>query len=248
STACQAQVSAASATVLTAPTVDEASRFVSTSAQVAAMCDNGTKSGCATRTSSTTETVAAGGTVRGKATATCAAAGVCQAATSGFALSAVTEVASNRSGTGCRPHTGGTGKAVVANGVNRASSSTDCTAGANGQCTGVSQVGASAAGAQVAASCQGSEGATCRQSIAASSAAKSTTGGNKAVAESTCGGTGGAGSGWCATSATAQTSDEQAMASAVCQGSEGSGCTHTFAASSKASSATGGNRATANAS
>ena len=248
-TACQAQITAASSMTVTAPEVDEAERFVTTSATMAATCDNGTEAGCATRATSTTVTeAAAGGAVRGRATATCATAGACQAATGGFATNAVTEVTGSCAGTGCRTHTEGTAQAAAPGGINKAASKTDCTAGANGTCSGVSQVGANEQGAQVAATCEGSKGATCKQSIAASSVVESTTGGNHATANASCADTSGAGSGWCATSAQAQTSADQAMAAAVCQGSGGSGCEYSFAASSKASSATAGNRAAANAS
>ena len=243
-TACQAQITTASKVAVTSPAVDEADRFVNTSAQVTALCDNGSESGCGTRVSSTTETVAAaGGAVRGRSTATCETAGACQATTSGRALAGVTEVSSTCTGTGCRTHTEGTARAAAPNGVNRATSRTDCTAAADGRCAGVSQVGATAAGAQVSSTCEGSKGATCRRSIAASSSAKSTTDGHRASAEATCADTGGAGSGWCATGASAQTNAEQAAAATACEGSKGSGCERTFAALSKEKSRTGGNRA-----
>jgi hypothetical protein len=240
--ACQAQITAAASVSMTAPDADEATRFVTTSAQVAALCDNGSEAGCATRTSSSSETVAADG-VRGKSTTTCETAGACMAATGGFAAPNVTEVSASCAGTGCSTHTEGTAEAAAAaaggRGMNRASSSTDCTASANGQCAGASQVGATEAGAQVSATCQGSDGSTCRQSIAASSAAESRTttrtGGNTATANAACGATGGSGSGWCATNAAAQTSGEHAMAAASCQGSSGVGCSYSYRAHSAAS-------------
>ncbi|WP_343963113.1 hypothetical protein, partial [Pseudonocardia alaniniphila] len=241
-TACQAQISAGtSATVGTDR--DPAARFATTSASVGATCDNGTATGCATSTSSRTEAVGAMN-VRALATGSCATAGACQSATGGFAARDVAEVTASCAGTGCTTHTQGNARYAGGNAVHTASSRTDCTAGPNGMCGSSSRVGATETGAEVSASCAGTEGSACTHRIAARSSAQSSTGGHQASADAGCGSAGGAGSGWCATSAAAQTSDEFAMAAAACQGSAGSGCRYSYRAHSS-DSAGGAAHATA---
>ncbi|HEY4419924.1 MAG TPA: hypothetical protein VGN22_10415, partial [Pseudonocardia sp.] len=241
-TACQAQISAGtSATVGTDR--DPAARFATTSASVVATCDNGTATGCATRTSSRTEAVGATN-VRALATASCATAGGCRSATGGFAARDVAEVTASCAGTGCTTHTQGNARSAGGSAVHTTSSRTDCTAGPNGMCGGSSRVGASETGAEVSANCAGTVGSACSHRIAARSSAQSSTGNHQATADAGCGSGGGAGSGWCATSAAAQTSDGFAMAAAACQGSAGSGCRYSYRAHSS-DSAGGATHATA---
>ena len=235
-TSCQAQISADSSTASAAPGAKTDQQSATTTASVSAMCDNGTQAGCATRTSSRTDAVG-GAAVTAHSTATCSAAGACQAATGGFAARGVAEVTGSCAGTGCRTHTEGTARATAPGGVNKASSRTDCTAGKNGECAASSRVGATTAGTEVSAACEGSKGSTCRYAFSASSNASSATGGHRATAEAGCGDSGGAGSGWCSTSAVAQATPGSAMAAASCQGSSGSGCRYSYRAESHASAA-----------
>ncbi|MFC4948996.1 DUF4781 domain-containing protein, partial [Pseudonocardia sp. GCM10023141] len=235
-TACQAQISAGTTSAITAPGTDKAARFATTSASVAATCTDGSTAGCATRASSQTEATGAA-KVTATATAACATAGACQAGTGGYAGPDVAEVTAGCTGTACTTHTEGTASAagVGGNGTNTATSRTDCTAGADGQCAGSGRVGASKDGTQVTAACAGTDGSTCTHSFSAKSEMASTTGGNTATASASCGAAGAAGSGWCGTNAVADTTADGAMASAACQGSAGSGCHYAYRAHSSAS-------------
>ena len=246
-TACQAQILATTETSTTAPGAKAGERFAVTSASVTAVCDDGTATGCATRASSKT-TAVGGPAVRANSSATCAAAGVCQVGTGGYAADRVAQVSADCTGIACRTHTEGSAQSAAPGGTNKATSRTDCTAGAGGRCTGASGVGATADGSEASAACQGGDGSTCRQSYSSTSSASSRTAGNRAAANARCGGTGGAGSGWCATSASAQTDSGGAIAAAACQGSAGSNCTYSYRASSSASGAAGGASARAHAS
>ncbi|WP_343943656.1 DUF4781 domain-containing protein, partial [Pseudonocardia zijingensis] len=233
-TVCRAQITATSSATATSRDVPAEKRFATTTAQVSAACDNGTKTGCATRTSSRSHAVGAA-KVTGRATSTCAAAGACLSGSGGFTAEGIAEVTGMCAGTGCRTHTEGSARAAAPGGVNRATSVTDCTAGTNGQCAGSSRVGATEGGTQVSASCQSTKGSTCGYRFAASSKAKSAAGGNRATATATCGARGGAGSGWCGTSAVAKATADYAMAGASCQGSANSGCRYSYRAESHAS-------------
>ncbi|MHA6628428.1 preprotein translocase subunit SecA [Pseudonocardia sichuanensis] len=244
-TACLAQVSVTASRATGAPEGGEP--FATTSASVAATCDDGSATGCATTASSRT-TADGGPGVRGTSTATCAASGGCAAATGGHALDGVVQTTAECAGTGCRTRTDGTAQAAVAGGTTRATSHTDCTAGAGGSCAGSSLVGASAEGSQASASCAGSTGATCRHSFSSTTDAHSRTGGNVADARASCGTAGGTGTGWCATGAEVHTTGRTAAASATCAGSAGSGCSYSYRAGSADSAASSGSRASARAS
>jgi hypothetical protein len=173
--------------------------------------------------------------VRAASTATCGAAGACQAVTGGYAATDVAEVMASCAGTGCATHTEGNAWHAGANGRHTAQSRTDCAAGVDGRCAGSSRVGAIDGSAQVSANCQASEGSTCSFSFSAASTASSATGGMTASAHASCGTSGGAGGGWCATSATAETNAELAVASAECQGSANAGCSYRYEATASKS-------------
>ncbi|GAA1325786.1 hypothetical protein [Pseudonocardia xinjiangensis] len=238
-TACQAQISATTATSTTAPDAKAGERFATTSASITAACDDGSTTGCATRASSTTTTVG-GPAVRAASNATCAAAGVCQVGTGGNAMAGAAEVTADCTGIACRTRTGGGAQAAAPGGTSKAASSTDCTAGADGRCAGVSRVGAGAGGSQASAACQGGAGSTCRYSFSSTSSASSRTAGNRAAAAALGSGAGGSGAGWCATSAAAQAEANGAVAAAACQGSAGSRCSYSFRARRAAAGAAGG--------
>jgi hypothetical protein len=220
--ACDAEISAASTVTLAAPDA-------ATSAAVSGRCADGSATGCATRASSSTDATGAAG-VHATSTATCAAAGGCQTMTSGYAAVDVAEVMASCAGTACATRTEGAASHAGPTGVHSAQSRTDCVAGAGGQCAGTSRVGATDGSAQVSAACQGSAGSTCSHSFSAASLASSATGGLRATARAACGASGGAGGGWCATSAAAETDAEMAVAMAECRGSAGAGCSYHYEA------------------
>ncbi|WP_214407792.1 DUF4781 domain-containing protein, partial [Pseudonocardia lacus] len=164
------------------------------------------------------------------ASATCASTDVCGTATSGMTGDHSAQVAAECAGADCATRT--IGKAVYDG--NNATADTTCTVtGADGQCAGTTQVGASDVAAQAAAACAGSDGSECSHRIAAESKQTSRTAGNKATAEASCGSDGGAGDGWCQTTAVAETTATQAMAAGGCQGSAGTGCRFSYEAQSK---------------
>ena len=180
------------------------------------------------------------------ATATCAGNGPCQSSTNGYASDNVAEVAAGCAGTGCRTAIQGEARYDG----NSATTRSACTAGADGVCGLTGRVAAAQTDAQASAACDSADG-TCTLSYKASSKAGSTTAGNRATAQATCGASGGAGTGWCATNGVAQTGTNFAVAGAACDGSAGSGCRYSYRAHSAAStgsaahgSATGSGRGT----
>ncbi|WP_433275595.1 DUF4781 domain-containing protein [Pseudonocardia xinjiangensis] len=177
------------------------------------------------------------------ATATCSANGPCESATNGFASDNVAEVAATCAGTGCRTAIQGEARY----GGNSATARSACTAGADGVCQGTGRVGATPTGAEVTAACAGTAGADCAHRYSARSAASDRSSGSTATANARCGAAGGAGNGWCATSAVARTGTGSALAAAACQGSTGSGCSFSYRAHSSAADTGPGTRARASA-
>ncbi|WP_232660571.1 hypothetical protein [Pseudonocardia sp. TRM90224] len=126
-------------------------------------------------------------------------------------------------------------------GSHAAVAGSSCTAGAKQTCQVTGRVGASALGADASAACSGSK--ACKFTFAVRSGATDRFGTNVAVGRGACGTTGGAGSGWCATTALAETSKTQALAGAACSGSKNAKCTYSYrgnsAQSDKAKNAAG---------
>ncbi len=242
-TNCQAQLTASSSVRAgrTEKTkTEDASRFATTNASVTAVCGNGTKRGCATRTWSKTHAMGnADGAVRGVATSRCGAFGACASGTGGYTEKNAAQVSATCQGVKCRTKTVGP---ATGDGLGGKALAT-CQAGKVGGCATTIQVARSDAGVQAVASCRGGKGATCR--YGARTKARSMDPGATASAFGVCRGTG---SGQCATSASAlTTADGQAQAAASCTGSARADCRYGYAAASDAESVTGGNEASAGA-
>ncbi|HZG91559.1 MAG TPA: hypothetical protein VEZ42_15210, partial [Pseudonocardia sp.] len=173
----------------------------------------------------------------------CASTEGCHSGTTGFTADHTAEVAAECLGIGCTTRTQG---AALYDG-NTATADTACTSAEFGQCAGTSRVGATATGADVSATCAGTEGSTCTHEYAAASHAADTTGGHRATADATCGAAGAAGAGWCGTSALAATTADTATAAAACQGSAGSGCRYSYRAHSAERDSAAGSAARASA-
>ncbi len=189
---------------------------VNIGAWVSAACDDGTATGCATRTVATGTARAPGATA--SSTATCAAAGSCTAAVGAAVQGSIARVAAECAGTGCRARTRGVGKARAVGGWHTASFSTDCIAGRAGRCSSGGSVAATIDYALAGAECSGSKGARCAFGFRAQGRAKAP--GSTAGATVTGGGTTGSGTGLAAVAAARGV----ASAAAECSGSAAAVC------------------------
>ncbi|WP_343945045.1 LysM peptidoglycan-binding domain-containing protein, partial [Pseudonocardia zijingensis] len=208
---------------------------------------------CQGRSCRTTTTgPATGDGPRGEAHATCRSgkAGGCATAiqlarTDG----GVQAVASCSGGKGSTCRYGARTKATSAHPGATAAAYGACRGTGSGRCATTASALTTADGqAQAAAACEGSAGADCRYDYAASSSAKSATGGHAASGAARCGEHSGAGSGWCGTNAFAQTDSTKAAAAASCAGSRGATCSYHATSRSRApgavADATGSGRRT----
>ncbi|WP_037076970.1 hypothetical protein, partial [Pseudonocardia spinosispora] len=230
---CNAGIRASVSTAYSAPGVTQDQQFATTTATIAASCDNGTKAGCPIHATSTTDSVGAKG-VKSTTTATCEGGAGCMTGTSGTATPDMSQVSFQCGGAGgCKAISEGKAEAGKA----KANAANDCTVGANGQCAGSVQVGASADGSALAgASCQGTKGAQCHYSYEASTSDSASSGGAKANANAHGSKSGEMGGGAVQVMAKTVAKDGTAQAAASCQGTEGTDCSYHFEASASSRS------------